>query len=129
MATTAIASRSKLADRLARLQNATQNMRAAAKVAAQRSTMFVFSAVGGGGVGALDGLSKRPGSTLKLTIGTSNVRWPLLASLGIGLAGALGSSALGEQAADVALGLGSGGVAGELALSASKTMSMPPTAP
>lgn len=126
---TAIASRTKLADRLARLQNAASNMREAAKVAAARTTTFVFTAVGGGAVGALDGMSKRPGSTLKLTIGNSKVRWPLLASLGLGLAGALGSKALGEQAADVALGLGGGGVAGELALSASATMSQPPAGP
>lgn len=126
---TAIASRSKLADRLARLQNATANMREAAKVAAQRTTIFVFTGVGGAGVGALDGLSKRPGSTLKLTIGSSKVRWPLLASLGFGLAGALGSKALGEQAADVALGLGSGGVAGEAALAMSASMAMPPAGP
>lgn len=128
MATAALpsGSRTKLAERLVRLQNSAANMREAAKVAAQRTTVFVFTGVGGAGVGALDGLSKRPGSTLKLTIGTSKVRWPLLGSMAMGLLGALGSKAIGDQAADVALGLGGGGVAGEAALAMSASMSAPP---
>lgn len=103
-------------------------MREAAKVAAQRTTVFAFTAAGGGGVGVLDGLSKRPGSTLKLTVGASKVRWPMLGSLGLGLVGALGTKAIGDQAADVALGLGGGGVAGELALAASESFRVPPPA-
>lgn len=126
---TSLASRSKAVERYERLKNSVANMRDAAKVVAQRGTILVFTGVGGGAVGALDGLSKRPGSTLKLTIGKSNVRWPLLASLGVGLLGVVGNKALGDQAADAALGLGAGGVAGEAALSLSASMSQPPAGP
>jgi hypothetical protein len=125
MATTAVA-KSKLADRLARLQASAATMREAAKVAAQRTTVFVFSAAGGGAVGYVDGWAERTGK--KLTIGTSRLRIPLLASVGMGLAGALGYKAIGPEFADVALGLGSGGTAGELAL-AGRKMALTPPAP
>jgi hypothetical protein len=114
MATQALAP-SKMRDRLARLQSQAINMREAAKVAAARVTVFVFSGLGGLAAGYLDWWAERTGR--KLTIGTSTVRWPMLIGIGVGLVGALAPKLVGEQLADVALGGGSGMVAGELALS------------
>ncbi len=106
--------RSKLLDRYERLKGSVAGMRDAAKVAAARTTVFVFTAAGGGAAGYIDGWATKNGK--KLTVGTSTVRWPMLAGIGAGLLGALGSKMVGEQFADVSLGLGGGLTAGELAL-------------
>jgi hypothetical protein len=102
-------------------------MRESAKIAAARGTTFLFAGAGGYGVGYIDGWAER--TNKKLTIGTSTVRWPMAVSLVLGGVGALAPKLLGDQAADVAMGLGAGGVAGELALTGRRSGLTPPPPP
>ena len=98
--------------RLERLQGSLRNLRDNAKIAASRATV-VGATLGGAYIGGyIDGWGER--TEKDLTVGDSTVTYTLAGGIGAAFVGALFAPQIGEQAADVLMGLGSGMAAAEI---------------
>ena len=107
-------SRTRLIAGLRSVRSRLSSIREAAEVGAQRLTIGAAAAGGGYVVGRVIGNYARDGKDL--TVGDSEINWTLPIAGALMLGGAFMGKALGETTANVAFGLGTGGVAGELAL-------------
>jgi len=117
-------SRGKAIARLQRLQGSLRSIRDQAKVAAGRAVVVGATLGGAWAGGYIDGWAERTGKDV--TIGDSTVTYSLAGGIGTAVAGALFSKQIGEQAADVLMGLGSGVAASEIAKSGRAAGLKPP---
>lgn len=108
------ASKSSLLARLKSAKGSLANLREAAERGVQRSIIAGSAAAGGYLTGTAIGYAEREGKDIKL--GESSVTYALPVGAALAIAGAFGTKLLGTTLADVALGLGTGAVAGELAM-------------
>ena len=116
MSTAAIATGSKtqLLARLKSARSSLANIRAAAEEGVQRGIIASASAGGGYVTGRAIGWAEKNGKDI--TLGNSRITYALPTGAALAVLGAFGNKLLGKTLADAALGLGSGAVAGELAL-------------
>jgi hypothetical protein len=118
-------SRTKAVSRVARLQSSLRSIRDQAKTAASRA-VIVGATLGGAWLGGwISGWAERTGKDV--TIGDSQVTYSLAGGIGAALVGALFSRQIGEQAADVLMGLGSGIASAEIAMSGRAAGLKPPS--
>lgn len=114
MADIAVLSRSRLMAGLRSARGRLSSIREAAEVGAQRLTVAAAASGGGFATGFVEGRAERDGKDI--TIGDSEITWPLPIGAAATVIGAFGGKLLGDTTANVVFGLGLGGLAGELAL-------------
>lgn len=114
MADIATLSRTRMLAALKSAKARLANLREAAEEAATRSIVLAGNAAGGALTGFVVGRAERDGRDI--TVGDSNLRWTLLGALAVGGLGAFAPRLLGDSTANMALGLGGGGVGFETGL-------------
>ncbi len=111
-------SRTRLVRGLQAARSRIASIKEAAEVGAQRLTIGA-SAVGAAyGVGRLEAWGEQAGNDL--TVGESEITWPVPVSAAAALVGAFGGKMLGDTVANVVFGAGVGGLCAEAALTGHK---------
>jgi hypothetical protein len=116
MADAAVATVSKpqLMARLKGLRSQLGNLRAAAEEGLERGVIGISAPAAGYGVGRLHGWAEKNGKDI--TIGGTEITYSAAGGVAATLLGAFGTKIVGKPLANLALGIGSGTLAGEAAL-------------